>query len=201
MGNEDVLRYLANKGANLDLVNDRYKCTALQCAAEEGKKHMVYLLLELGANINGPPGNKGFVIHYALKSRDEFLVKHLLQEGAVIDDSKHSTIINAISARLPGLIPLLLENGADINGTADDISPPAWAFYKWNNQKEAFRLLMDRGASLRDSDVDVLIRAIEAGSLEDVKELLDHGMNPNCCDEYQTPLKVRRYFLLIGFKT
>ena len=161
---------------------------------------MVNVLLELGAKINGPLGDEGFVVHYALKSRDESLVKYLLQRGAVIDDSNHSTIRNAISSKLTGLIPLLLESGADINRTADGISAPAWAFYKWNNEKETFRLLMDRGAALRENDVNVLIGAIEVGSLDDVKELLDHEMNPNCYNKYQAPLKVLHSLLTLSFE-
>jgi hypothetical protein len=94
----------------------------------------------------------------------------------------------------------LLKSGAEINGTANGISAPAWAFYKWNNEKEAFRLLMDRGGSLRDNNVNVLIGAIEVGSLDDVKELLDHGMNLNCYNAYQTPLKVLHNLLPLSFE-
>jgi ankyrin repeat protein len=190
-----MLRYLAKRGADLDLVNDRYRCTALQCAAEGGKRAIVDLLLALGASVNGPPGKDGFVIHYALNSRDESLVKHLFEKDAVVDDSRPpSTIETALRSKLAGLIPLLLEKGADINGTGEGISLPAWALYGFNNSKEAFKLLIDRGAALRDDDATVFIELIEDGQVDSVELMLEHGMNPNCHNEWQTPLTVSHWF-------
>jgi len=50
-----VLRYLVEKGVNLNSVVPREKCTPLQHAAEKGNRRIIDLLLDLGADINGHP--------------------------------------------------------------------------------------------------------------------------------------------------
>jgi ankyrin repeat protein len=108
-----VLRYLVERGVDLNSVAPREKCTPLQHAAEKGNRRVIDLLLELGADIDGPKGENGFIVHYALMSGNESIVKHVLDEGAIIDDSNIAwgSIIRAIKHELTGLIPLLLEKG------------------------------------------------------------------------------------------
>ena len=111
-----MLRYLVEKGVNLNSVVSGEKCTPLQHAAEKGNRRIIDLLLELGADINGPEGENGFTIHYALMSGNESIVRHVLDKGAVISDSNTTwgSIVRAIKHKLTGLIPLLLEKGADL---------------------------------------------------------------------------------------
>jgi len=40
-------------------------------------------------------------------------------------------------------------------------------------------MLMETGATFVDSDVHLLMDTIKSGSLEEVKEILDYGMDPN----------------------
>lgn len=112
-----VLRYLTDKGANLDLVADYNECTPLQLVAQRGKLPIIKLLLELGADINGKYGKYGSTIHYALPSGDESVVRFVLDNGELVDDSSPScsTLCNAIQFDLIDLVPLLLEKGADVN--------------------------------------------------------------------------------------
>lgn len=62
---------------------------------------MFDLLLWLGATINGPVGDEGGVIHYAIMSEDESMVQHALNRGATLVDSPghYSSIQTAISWR------------------------------------------------------------------------------------------------------
>ena len=82
-----MLRYLVEKGVDLNSVVSGERCTPLQHAAEKGNRRIIDLLLELGADIDGPEGKDGFTIHYALMSGNESIVRHVLDKGAVISDS------------------------------------------------------------------------------------------------------------------
>jgi ankyrin repeat protein len=173
-----VLQYLVEKGIDLNAVVPQWKCTPLQYAAKEGNRHIIDLLLELGADIDGPKGENGFTIHYALMSGNESIVRHVLDKGAVIDDSKVAwgSIIRAIKHKLTGLIPLLLEKGADLNPPSPGHSPVAEAFE--NAPKEVFKMMMDHGAAF-GNDFHILEHTIERRPLKDLRELLEYGVDPN----------------------
>src|SRR2546421_6517663 len=185
-----VLRYLANKGADLNLVMDNEECTPLQLVAKSGSLPMIKLLLELGADINGKPGEKGSTIHYALLSTDESVVRFVLDNGALVDDSSpsRSTLCKAIRFALVDLVPLLLEKGADVNKEELSWTPVALAFSK--KRTELVKMLMAHGATFADAGPDVLLETVRSGTLAEIKELLDYGMDPNCHDEYHTSIGV-----------
>jgi ankyrin repeat protein len=184
-----VLRYLVEKGVDLNSVVAGEKCTPLQYAAEKGNRRIIDLLLELGADIDGPKGENGFTIHYALMSGNESIVRHVLDEGAAIDDSNIAcgSIIRAIEHKLTGLIPLLLEKGADLNPPSSSRSPAAEAFE--NAPKEIFKMLMDQGAAF-GNDFNTLERTIEARPLKDLKELLEYGVDPNIPGDWKQAVTV-----------
>lgn len=185
-----VLQYLADKGADLNLIMDNEKCTPLQLVAQRGKIPMIKLLLELGADINQKPGYEGSTIHYALLSRDESVFRFVLDKGALVDDSSpsHSTLCKAIRCDLTDLVSLLLESGADANKEEGRWSPVTLAFNR--KRKELVRLLVDHGATFTDANPKVLLETVRSRPLADIRELLDYGMDPNCHDNYYTPIGV-----------
>jgi len=193
-----VLQYLADKGADLNLIMDNEKCTPLQLVAQRGKILMIKLLLELGADINQIPGHEGSTIHYALLSRDESVVRFVLDNGAFVDDSSpsHSTLCKAIQCDLTDLVPLLLERGANVNKKEGNWSPVTMAFSK--KRTEVVRLLMDHGATFTDANQEVLLKTVRSRPLADVRELLDYGMDPNCHDMYYTPIGVSSQCVIPG---
>jgi ankyrin repeat protein len=184
-----VLRYLVEKGVNLNSVVSGEKCTPLQHAAEKANRRIIDLLLELGADINGPEGENGFTIHYALMSGNESIVRHVLDKGAVISDSNTTwgSIVRAIKHKLTGLIPLLLEKGADLNPPSTSFSPAAEAFK--NAPKEIFKMLMDRGAVFGNYFY-TLEHTIEKRPLKDLKELLEYGVDPNIPGDWKQAITV-----------
>lgn len=184
-----MFRYLAKKGRDLNSILSEEKCTPLQFAAEKGNRNIIDLLLELGADINGPKGDNGFVIHYALMSGNELIVRHVLDKGAVIDDSDlgWGSIIRAIKHKLTGLIPLLLEKGAVLNPSPDKHSPAAEAFE--SAPKEVFRMLMDCGAVF-GKDWYTLQHTIQGRPLEDLRELLEYRVDPNMPGDWKQALTV-----------
>jgi len=151
---------------------------------------MIDILLDLGANLNGPPGEYGSVPHYAILSKDESVVKYILNKGSVIDDSKKQMgiLARAIRANIAHLVPLLLEKGADPNQTFEGKSAISLAIEE--NKRDIFEVLVDHGAKFADTDSHLLMKAIRQGSLGDIKELLDQGLNVNCYNHYQWPIEV-----------
>jgi ankyrin repeat protein len=188
--NASVLRYLTDKGADLNLVVDYEECTPLQLVAQRGQLPIIKLLLELGADINGKHGKHGSTIHYALLSGDEAVARFVLDNGALVDDSSPScsTLCKAIRFDLVDLVPLLLEKGADVNKEEGNWTPVTLAFSK--KRKELVKLLMDHGATFTDAGPKVLLETVKSRPLAEIKELLDYGMDPNCHDNYETPIGV-----------
>jgi hypothetical protein len=145
---------------------------------------IIDLLLELGADINGPKGEHGYTIHYALMSREESVVRHLLDKGAAINDSDvvPGSIAMAILYKLSHIVPLLLDNGASLDESLSGRSPLALAFE--HDHKEIFKLLLDRGAKFGD-DFYTLEKVILERPLEDLEELLGYGLDPNIPGDYK----------------
>lgn len=187
---ETVLRYLLNKGANLNIVSSYERCTALQYVASKADRNMIELLLELGADINGPLGDHGSIIHYAMRSKDPALVQFFLDKGAVVDDSKPGcgAIWTALTYDRPDLVPVLVGKGADVNATGQRSTPLALAYEK--GERGVVKILLDNGAKFAETDINVVEEAIKKRALEDVEEFLNHGLDPYCHNAWTSAVEV-----------
>lgn len=185
-----MLRFLVKHGADLNLVVEDKNCTPLQYAAKKGDISMVKLLQELGAEINGKPGEHGSTIHYALMSYDEFIARYFLDNGADVVDSSpgESTLCKALRFGMRDLMPTLLGKGADVNQREYGMTALGHAFKK--DDQESVKLLLDHGATFVEAGEHVLLDAVVGKPLDDIRKLLEYGMDPNCHDTYQTPLVV-----------
>jgi ankyrin repeat protein len=85
----------------------------LQLAAQKNVRNLVKLLLGLGADINGPAGEDGFTLHYAIYSGDKTMVEFFLEAGVNVDDSVrgNSILVKAVRMGLSEMVPILLEKG------------------------------------------------------------------------------------------
>jgi ankyrin repeat protein len=191
-----ITHYLVEKhGAKLDLANFRHKCTPLHGALEAGNLVQVDLLLELGANLNTPPGAAGYHIHYAIESRKEEVVRHILAKGAemkeiaaVTKKEGSSVIHQAMAKGLGSLVPLLVGRGADVKPF-----PPTLALLRWvENGVALYRYLRDQGSSLDPNlgNGDIFIMLVQDHAMEEVRLLLDDGMDPNCNNGLSSPIQI-----------
>lgn len=158
---------------------ERERITPLQFAANQGNMDQVQLLLELGADVNGPPGDHGSTLHYGLLSKDKDIVHFLLQKGANVDHSfDQSAIFKAVQNGLDKMIPALLAHGTNITATEDMESSLAAAFMAEN--RELMKFLWDKGARFTDEDGDIAVNAMEQDDyLDDMKLLLgDYDFDP-----------------------
>lgn len=186
-----ILEYVVRNGVDLDLAETMNGCTPLQLAAGHNKMNFATLLLNLGANINGPQGRAGFTLHYALCSRNKAMVNLLLERGVRVDDSLpgRSILVSAIKMELGDLVPLLFEKGADIHQTGPVGESAVGAAYSIGRD-DLTQFLLDHGARFLESDYDVLQHVISEQQPERLRRLLEYGINPNINGSHTCPLEV-----------
>jgi ankyrin repeat protein len=96
--------------------------------------------------------------------------------------------VQSLTAWLEILLPVLLEKGAEIDQTRFAKTALGHSFEK--NDRDTMQLLLDHGADFANVGVEVLIEAVRNKPLNDIRKLLDHGMDPNSHTKWQTPLAV-----------
>ncbi|KAI9150697.1 Glutathione transporter [Paramyrothecium foliicola] len=191
----EILRYLVKRGLDLnrnlkprmrpkggfsfgDFRKD-YCCSPIQLAARDSDVETIQLLLELGAELNGKPGRQGSTLHYGILSQKEEIVKFLISKGAIADDTTNdnSLLYKAMMNDLKAFVPQLIKLGANVNAPERGQSPLITAFQL--KHMDIFLSLREAGAHFGDRETKVAVEAIEKGSLEDLRFLLDHGYDPN----------------------
>ncbi|KAF3931033.1 Ankyrin-3 [Dactylellina cionopaga] len=189
--NVPILQYLARNGADFNSILPFDECTPLQIAIREKDLAIVKLLVDLGAEINGIPGENGTVLHYAMRTGDEAIVRYFLGEGAIVDDSvaDSSLICSALTRGLVGLIPELVKLGADVN-KVDRMgwTPLALAIKEGNEEME--KLLREHGARANETKAETFLAVITQGNIDCITKLLEEGVDPNQCNSYQSPINV-----------
>jgi ankyrin repeat protein len=192
--NEDLVRFLVEEhGADLNLVTKTgWYHTPIQHAVLDGNMPMIKHLLSLGADINGPAGRDGSVLHYAFGSKkcSRELIEFLLENGAKVDESVQgeSLLCKIIYTDMKDFIPRLIELGADVKQTRNGLTALGKSFMDGN--QSTVDLLLAHGASFTDSGDSLLIEAVESKSIDEIRMLLDHGIYPNTKDHYKTALSV-----------
>jgi ankyrin repeat protein len=151
--------------------------TPLHVAVWQGNKAIAGFLIKQGADVNAVGNNKNTPLHFAAQQGDESLAKSLIQNGADLEAKNRigfTPLFTAIRARAlggPGVAGLLLREGAffDLNS--------AVALGRSDRVKE----LLDADPALKAAPFskDLLEDAIQARSIEIVKLLLEHGIDPN----------------------
>ncbi|KAI8623610.1 ankyrin repeat-containing domain protein [Xylariaceae sp. FL1651] len=203
MNNNSVLRYLVDKGIDLNqTMSGKGRCvnrftwgipdqTPVQYAAQKGDLQLIQLLLDSSADINGPSGRQGPTLHYGILSKNPAVVEFLLEHGNIPDDNGgHSAIHKAINGDFQDMIPTLLDYGADINANENGESPLAAAVRVRNG--EIIALLRKSGAYFSSSDGAILSETIKRGTIAELQELLDSGLEPNAQSNFGLNETIRR---------
>ncbi|KAK5678151.1 hypothetical protein LTS10_009321 [Elasticomyces elasticus] len=136
---------------------------------------IINLLLIHGADVNALDANGLTPLHRAtLQGRTE-VVEHLLQAGADPHClSLHTALKMGTSSSLQ-FVPLLIIDGADVNGLDGDLRSPL-QIASYGCHTEAFQQLLDAGADMDRIDVDKLISSISArtSGVAEFGERLNH---------------------------
>ncbi|XP_053101554.1 ankyrin repeat and SOCS box protein 3 isoform X2 [Hemicordylus capensis] len=154
------------------------RCSAVGLAAREGNVTRLKKLIKQGCSVDVPDNRGWLAIHEAaFHNRSECL--KVLIHAAV--ENGHMDVIK-----------LLLQHGAEVNGSH------CWS--EWNSLHQAsfrrypeiLKLLLDQGANKESEDdygITPLFIAAQYGNLECLRTLISYGANVNCqAKDRATPL-------------
>ncbi|THX24835.1 purine and uridine phosphorylase [Aureobasidium pullulans] len=161
-GNTRIVQVLINKGVHIDIIG--YFGTALKLAAEYGRERIVELLLSHGADVE------------------------LRQIHVYTDRSDWTPLHAAVSGKHIKIVELLLERGANLNGTKR-LRPLVAAAMR--NDQAVAKILLDNGADINateDFEWSTLIVAIVNGYWDLAHWLLEQGADTHIEEPFDTPL-------------
>lgn len=153
---EPVTRLVEQKPA---LVNekDRRGANALYEAVYMGRLDIATLLVDRSADVNIVTNRKTVPMHAAARRNSPDLVNLLLGHGAAVDPLEwrgHSPLHFAVLAAIvddkgtPGVVPLLLDKGADINRPQGDTALTPLHMAAAAGRLKLVTLLLERGAQI-----------------------------------------------------
>lgn len=182
----DCLRYLIEKGADVNAGDEKEGWSALGSALYGEDKEIIALLLQNGAAVNVSWEKGETPLHYAVKHCGSEIVKLLIDAGADVyaSDEQGSTplYIACSKQKLDAeCICVLVENGVDVNlpFNADGEKPLLYAFNQ--NNEELVSLLVNLGAEVEavSSELNKLLFNIVSNECRD-EELLMHSIMKMC---------------------
>ncbi len=166
--NPEIVSTLLKHGANIE-AKDYYSQTPLHLAAGYGFDNIVFILLKNGVKIETKKNNKFTALHMAATEGHANVVKNLLIHGAKINGSENELKLTPLHCAVYNghnkVIETLLKNKANIEAlTSTNCTPLTLAIEK--NSIETIKLLLEKGASIRQEDIDI-------APTEEIRQLLD----------------------------
>uniref|UniRef100_UPI00398F0298 ankyrin repeat and SOCS box protein 15-like isoform X5 n=1 Tax=Pristiophorus japonicus TaxID=55135 RepID=UPI00398F0298 len=158
-------------------------------AAEGGNPDCITVLLEYGANPNGPDNSGHLPIHRAAQEGHYLALKLLIlvTRKSAIKKTGINPIHSAADSGSAQCLELLIESGFDVNALLDEEIAESYndkrrtaLFIAVSNNDVACTELLLRGGALPNRDpLSCLLVAVRAGNHELVRLLLHHGANVN----------------------
>jgi len=186
-GQESIVRAVLAAGAAIDAAGRNG--SALAAAASGGHEAIVALLLECGA-----PATRVGTLIAAISAGSIAIVRRILAAGADPNErvdlpEPHrmslTPLVQAVFMRVPGIVSLLIDAGADVNARdAQDDTPLIWLAEVPNeppDQIEIAKLLLDAGADVNargDYNRTALSVAKQTKKTLLADVLLDAGADP-----------------------
>ncbi|UKZ76961.1 hypothetical protein TrVFT333_004677 [Trichoderma virens FT-333] len=183
-GDDDIVDWLIEKGANLDNCNGHGK-TPLIAAIESGNKAIIQLLVDKGAGLDFQ-GNDGYTpLIFATKQNRQDIMELLISKGAKLE-AKYNTSPSRRLYTFVGNVRLL---NAALPAREDDIGGcTALSIAAMFGYLGATRLLLSSKANVEARDHlhrTPLMLAARFGQLEVVQLLLDSNADLEAEDKYQ----------------
>ncbi|KAJ7156377.1 ankyrin repeat-containing domain protein [Mycena filopes] len=182
-GHYDMVKLLANSGANLNAQGGLYG-NALQAAALEGSKEVVQLLIDHGADVNAQGGECGNALQAAALEGSKEVVQLLIEHGADLN-AQGGECGNALqAAAVEGskeVVQLLIEHRANVNAQGGKCGNALQAAAV-EGSKEVVQLLIEHGANVNAQGGkcgNALLAAACMGHKEVVQLLIEHRAEVN----------------------
>ena len=149
-GDEEMVRLLVDKGADVNCFGGLAVANPLQAACSSGSEPLVRFLIRKGAEVNPKLDGKGHdtPLQVACESGDENFVRLLLESGADINARQggYGYALQAAAARgHHQIVGLLLKEGANVNARGGHYGTALEASAARGSERIA-RLLLDSGA-------------------------------------------------------
>lgn len=202
MGHTEIMTFLFKKGADVDIRN-RDGNTTLHAAAFLGRAEAVELLMEHDVDVNARNndgssamdsatldwGTTEFILgilqlevnEAEVKAGREKVVKLLSEHAKNAPQSKHN-LWKASAAGDLSAVKNALENGSDLNALDSQFGIPPLGWAALNGQTAVVKLLLEKGANIKNRHRDgstALHGAAFLGRVETVKLLLEKGADIN----------------------
>ena len=188
----DIINYLLENNADINLKEELTGFTPLMASFHDIT--ITELLIEKGADIEARNVDGINALVYAVSLNDEEMVKFLLEKGADANtvceiENEHiymppTPLMNAVYNGNTNIINMLLENGADINYTTDEMTPLIYAAYKGNTN--IINTLLENGVDINYTNyygMTALMYAANSNQFEAVKILLKNNADTSITDE------------------
>ncbi|MEI0491988.1 ankyrin repeat domain-containing protein [Brachyspira intermedia] len=188
----DIINYLLENNADINLKEELTGFTPLMASFHDIT--ITELLIEKGADIEARNVDGINALVYAVSLNDEEMVKFLLEKGADANtvceiENEHiymppTPLMNAVYNGNTNIINMLLENGADINYTTDEMTPLIYAAYKVNTN--IINTLLENGVDINYTNyygMTALMYAANSNQFEAVKILLENNADTSITDE------------------
>ena len=184
-GDEATIRVLADKGADLEFVDDIHGLKPLSWAIWGSFKAVVELLVDKGVDVESRDHGRyeRTPLIWAIAKGNTAAAKLLLDKGVDVEsrDGRYgwSPLIWAVIERRHSLVELLLEKGADIESKdrSSGRTPLSWAAER--GEAATIKLLLEKGADIESKDEEdgwtPLLWAAHEKREELFRLLLDHG--------------------------
>jgi ankyrin repeat protein len=182
--NNEVLSYLAEKGAELNAL-DNNGTAPLHSLASRGNADGARILLAKGADINIKAPNQSTALHFAALSRRVDMIRLLVEGKADLEsrDQQGRTPLVAAAREMagPGVIRTLLDLGANIE-SVDKSGATALGLAAWRGSADVVSLLLDRKASFPVNTRDgreLLGFAVSTGLADLFSRMVEKGADLN----------------------
>ncbi|KAH8823893.1 ankyrin repeat-containing domain protein [Flagelloscypha sp. PMI_526] len=147
--NCDLVRYLVEKGANVNMIGGQYG-TPLQTAASRSSLKTVQYLVEQGAYVNTTGGNDGTPLYNAVAQGKWDVVQYLVEQGADVNVTGGyygSALQAAAVQRNLDNVQYLVEHGAVVNTFGGEYGSALHAAAHWA-PLEFVQYLVEQGADV-----------------------------------------------------
>ncbi|KAL3076185.1 hypothetical protein niasHT_038811 [Heterodera trifolii] len=178
----DIVRYLIEKGANIDQTNSYEGFSIIHFFAIHGHFDLCKLMLDKGINVNKQMHNRTTPLHLACKHGHLEIVKLLVEEGKAdiesADDNRHTPLMIALCGHQLEIAYYLVEKGAKVDQSADFIGNTPFLYAIYMKSLSLCKLMVKvANVNLRMADhgFTPLRLACEVGHLGIVKLLVEEG--------------------------
>ena len=184
---EDVVAYLAEQGADVDIRNPNGESPLLTIAHDAGKLQMIRTLLEAGADPNLTDSSGNSAILYAMGAEALEVVALLIDYGAdlnAVGTDSATPLLFGISTYSTASTLYLLDQGVNVDPVDHNgMQPLHWAAMA--GVPEVVEKLIDRGAdpNVRNPDgTTPLIMAAQTDRTRAARTLIERGADPNLAE-------------------